>query len=153
VAADGPVGHAQALGDLGAGPLTAHLKQREELEESCRRRDHEVTLGEPLGPELSSLTATLAWTDQGAVEEAMAVTRVMRRGTTIAQAFWPSRIELNRAATPPGPANRLILRIGAALAAWGGRPRSGAGRDIHLQAHEERMAVISAMHHGALPLC
>lgn len=79
--------------------------------------------------------------------------RAMIPGTTVEETFWPSRIELNRAAAPPGPASRLLLRIGALLAAWGRRPRPRAGRDLYLRAHEERMAVVSAMRHGGLPLC
>lgn len=84
-------------------------------------------------------------------EEAITMVRATVRGMAVEQTFWPSRAELNRAAAPPGPAHRLLVRVGTALAEWGRRPRSGAARDPYLRAHEERMAVIAATRHAGLP--
>ena len=77
--------------------------------------------------------------------------RTSVRGMAIEQTFRPCRADVSRAAAPPGPARRLIVRIGTALVDWGGRPRSSGAREPYLRAHEERMAVIAATRHAGLP--
>ncbi|WP_147918619.1 hypothetical protein [Ruania zhangjianzhongii] len=68
--------------------------------------------------------------------------------------FWPSRVELNRAgAGPRAPRSRLLVRLGRALVASGGRSSSQGMRALHLQAQEERTRTCAAMLREGMPLC
>ena len=68
--------------------------------------------------------------------------------------FWPSRVELNRAgAGPRRPRSQLLVRLGRALVASGGRPRRQGMRALHLQAQEERTRTCAAMLRTGMPLC
>ena len=68
--------------------------------------------------------------------------------------FWPSRVELNRAgARPRGPRSRLLVRLGRALVARGGRPGRQGLRALHLQTQEERTRTCAAMLREGMPLC
>jgi len=79
------------------------------------------------------------------------------RGITAHTVFWPSRVELNRAASSRAvaqhtPAHRVIVRLGAALMRWGRRPAAGASREPYLAAHQERLALLTAIRHDGIPL-
>ncbi|TDE95806.1 hypothetical protein EXU48_05970 [Occultella glacieicola] len=68
------------------------------------------------------------------------------------QAFWPSRVEANRAdAVARGPRNTLAVRFGRALVRLGTGRRGQAQRRLHLDAAEERIGTLAALRASGIP--